>query len=315
MLIQGISKICVAALLLGLIISCGGDGGHSAKTTFVDSPVMGIAYKTAGGKTGVTNGKGQFEIKGKDSVIFSVGAIALPSGIPQGKYITPAHLAGTAEWEDDNSALNIIRFLMSIDEDGDAKNGIQIPSIAFDLATEPLDFSLEPDDFSVDMNRLLDDLSNELGRDFSMVSVATARKHFAKTLKALDLNIEIQSNEPGEACSALNTADAQGVYSTTLTTVLGEPSYLDEATIEVLGIQVSINDALIEAETCRYVHTENNAGNTDTWTWSSAANEADEIDTYAFIKTSGILGNRRFTVSEANGAAVSSGVLTEVVPE
>lgn len=312
-LVNFLTKGLSLTVVLAVLLQCSGDKGSAKKAQFVDSEVIGIHYKTSTFKQGVTDAKGRFSFNNNDMVTFYVGAIELPRGVPQvtpqGAYITPAHLAGTAEWEDDDTTLNIIRFLLSLDADGKPSNGIQIPSIGADLATEPLDFSVDGESFASSMERLLDDLSNELGRDFVMVNEEQAREHFSKTLETLNIEIDIQPIEEGELCTLANISNAEGAYSADLQVVLGEPTYEGEIAVVVAGLELRVDETQIEASECRFTQTENDVTSTDTWTWTEGETN------YSLIQRSGLGEGNTFTISENEGADVSSGELIESIVE
>jgi len=308
-----ITKVCAALMLAaGVISSCGGNGGYSGKKAqFVDSVVIGISYSTSSYKSGITDANGKFSFKTGDTVTFSIGEIVLPSGIPQdtsqGNVITPAHLAGNAEWETDVTAINIIRFLLTIDEDGDADNGIQIPAEAAELAYKAIDFS-DTAAFDLEAAAFFEDLrnENELFEFIEIVTEEAAIEHFSATIKALDIEIEIQVSEEAVACNSTNTADIQSIWTGTLTDNLGDPSYVGLQTITVDGTSLAIGDVDI-ASTCTYQRT--NVSEpvellTDTWVWTDGA------DTYT-LTTNLEDDTSTFVVAENNGLDRSSGAIAK----
>jgi hypothetical protein len=104
---------------------------------FVDSAVAGISYKTTPGDfSGVTSATGQYQYAEGDSVVFSIGAIELPSVIAKG-VVTPVDMKGSGS---DQVVTNIAVLLQSLDADGDASNGISIPTAALTAATAPVVF-------------------------------------------------------------------------------------------------------------------------------------------------------------------------------
>lgn len=104
---------------------------------FVDSAVAGISYQTTPGNfSGVTSPTGQYQYAEGDSVVFSIGAISLPSVTAKG-VVTPVDMKGTGS---DQVVTNIAVLLQSLDSDGDPSNGISIPSAAAAVATSPVNF-------------------------------------------------------------------------------------------------------------------------------------------------------------------------------
>ena len=91
---------------------------------FRDSKVIGLGY-VSGAQAGVTDASGAFTYETGQPITFSVGKISLGT-VPIAKtLVTPIDLVangtGTA-----NHVLNVLRFLMLLDHDGDAGNGIEI---------------------------------------------------------------------------------------------------------------------------------------------------------------------------------------------
>jgi len=106
----------------------GGGGGSTAPTTsqgkFIDAAVEGITY-TSGSITGTTTADGTFEYEPGQTVTFSIGGITLGT-IGGSATITPVQLVSGASDETDSRVINIVQFLLSIDDDNDPDNGIKI---------------------------------------------------------------------------------------------------------------------------------------------------------------------------------------------
>jgi hypothetical protein len=128
--LKKISFLCVF-----LLTGCGGSGGSSddispssntynepevfAVGQFKDSSVEGLSYKS-GSISGFTDASGNFSYVVGQEIIFSVGGIEL--GRTQGKeLITPLDITSKSA-----EALNIVRFLMMLDDDQNPENGIRI---------------------------------------------------------------------------------------------------------------------------------------------------------------------------------------------
>ncbi len=88
----------------------------SLEGTFIDSPVAGLDY-TCGSHTGVTDDSGRFVFDAGDVCTFAVGDIVVGSVTGQ-KEVTPYSIAQTTDI-DNVYALNIARFLQSLDSDPD----------------------------------------------------------------------------------------------------------------------------------------------------------------------------------------------------
>ena len=117
-------------LTLGLN-GCGGGGGGGGITTpttsqgkFIDAAVEGITY-TSGSLSGITSADGSFSYQTGQSVTFSIGAITLGT-VSGSSIITPVQLVAGAANETDPTVVNIVQFLLSIDDDNNPANGIKI---------------------------------------------------------------------------------------------------------------------------------------------------------------------------------------------
>ena len=114
---------------------------------FVDSPVGNINYRTQGHPvypphSGVTGADGAFRYRDGEQITFSIGDIELPTSlVPPSGTITPLDLVGTNQ-NYDPAVLNIVKFLLALDEDGNPDNGLNIPEQAKAAASGmSLDFS------------------------------------------------------------------------------------------------------------------------------------------------------------------------------
>ncbi len=284
MKISSFKQVSLAVLALGLgslITGCGSSGGGgSSKAQFVDSPVAGISYETSSGKKGITDANGKFDYKKGDQVTFSIGTkLVLPAGIAQGGIITPAHLAGTADWENSTVAKNIIRLLLTFDEDGDPSNGIQIPEglgdwLDEDIGDGTVDFSRS--DFFSNFNEILADIYADLNLTLTVVDEKTAVAHFKATIEDLGIEIEIQIVSKHVTCTAANTAAIKGYYMVELTT--GEIT--GTKTVEIDGTELEYDGKDIDGS-CTFIQTKVDGIKvgeittptmiTNTWAWTKGS--------------------------------------------
>ena len=131
-LIGSIYTYTILLILAFAVSSCGGGGGaattSSSPTTsqgkFIDAAVEGITY-TSGSITGTTSADGSFSYQTGQSVTFSIGGITLGS-VSGSSIVTPVQLVSGAVNETDPTVVNIVQFLLSIDDDNDPTNGIKI---------------------------------------------------------------------------------------------------------------------------------------------------------------------------------------------
>ena len=158
---------------------------------FVDSPVEGLRYDS-GSREGVTDAQGTFEYRGSESVVFHIGEFKL--GEAQGaEVLTPLDLVPGAEDHAHHAVTNIAVLLQTLDEDGNASNGITItPAIAdqVSLYTDRLNLELASDDFRDSLADLLADLNaveppvftHTMPGSRTAVAVAKAQEHLARSL-------------------------------------------------------------------------------------------------------------------------------------
>ncbi len=114
-------------------------------------------------------------------VTFSVGDIVI--GEARGAdVVTPLDLVSGATDENDTQVTNIIRFLQSLDDDGDLANGITIAEgVHNSLTGQSLDFSLPIGNFEAAFNIMSDTVLGAM----RLVDVDAARTHFRNALDQL----------------------------------------------------------------------------------------------------------------------------------
>ena len=98
--------------------------GTVATGAFRDSTVVGLGYRS-GSHTGVTDSHGQFSYEVDQSITFFVGGLTLGTAPNPKALMTPVDLVangtGTSTY-----VVNVARFLMLLERDGDPTNGIEI---------------------------------------------------------------------------------------------------------------------------------------------------------------------------------------------
>jgi hypothetical protein len=129
-----------------LLNGCGGDSGggddddagddevssQSQQGVFIDAPVAGISYET-GGEIRITDEDGRFNYGPGVEVAFLIGGIQL--GTAEGNnVITPIDLVAEANDADHPTVINILRFIQTLDDDGNPDNGITITEVVRDMA-------------------------------------------------------------------------------------------------------------------------------------------------------------------------------------
>jgi hypothetical protein len=137
-------------LTCGGLASCGGGSGSSSGNDngggvvlsgqFKDSYVQGLRYTTAT-HSGLTDANGTFYYLSGEKVTLSVGGVILgaTAGAP---LVTPGDLVPGNQGLSSSTAVNIARFLQTLDDDGNPDNGITIPPATHAaLESASLDFT------------------------------------------------------------------------------------------------------------------------------------------------------------------------------
>ena len=180
---------------LALLAACGGGsgGGSGTPTTvqgqLIDSAVQGISYSTAT-HSGRTDANGTFTYNQGEMVSFHIGGIDI--GLTQGqKILTPVSLVNGAIDEMNESVTNIVRFLLTIDNEPLNNDKIVITDeiiIAAQLMT--INFMQTTSAFETDQS-VLDAVSTltqatPTGPGLrTLVSSTTAQNHLNQTLHSL----------------------------------------------------------------------------------------------------------------------------------
>jgi hypothetical protein len=123
------------------------DATPSKVGRFIDAAVSNLSYTCSGlsgtaNAVGTTDSLGQFDYETGQNCTFSIGGITIGSaaGAP---VLTPVSLVPGATPDTPNTQVtNIVRFLMSLDSDSNASNGISVSAeAAAALAGKTLDFA------------------------------------------------------------------------------------------------------------------------------------------------------------------------------
>ncbi|GEM_PF-5916177 len=167
-----------------VLFSCGGGGGGGTappaeKTgVFLDAVVSGALFETSSGGSGTTNTSGEFQYLPGDKIVFSIGEIQLPP-VPGADFVTPLQMGATNNINEQR-IINILRFLQSLDSDGNANNEITLPApdAFFNASGQVMNFSLNEADFEAALTAFL----NTLPGNLTPVSAEDAKAHFESSL-------------------------------------------------------------------------------------------------------------------------------------
>ncbi len=228
-------KLLISSALALCLTACGSDSSTSeAPITpepalpevstytgqFFDSAVAGLNYKTAS-QSGQTNQLGEFQFQDKESIIFSIGGIALPSTVAN-LYLTPLDIYQTRD-TNQIEVINLLRLLQSLDADGDASNGIEIEESVHQLAANlTIDFSAS------DFEQQVADLISKSGAvNQELISATMAIDHFKLTLN------EIGQSNLSSCTKEHEKIGHTGFFSTFAHNVSGKATVIDDCTIEI----------------------------------------------------------------------------------
>lgn len=129
-------RTLVVIAIAGALYGCGGGGDDDSFTVpppndgpavgtgvFKDSNVSGLSW-SSGTRSGVTGPDGGFSFGNGQQVTFKVGGLTLGSGTG-GDVMTPISLVAGGS-SSSPAVINMTRFLMMLDQDGDPDNGLTI---------------------------------------------------------------------------------------------------------------------------------------------------------------------------------------------
>jgi len=161
---RAVFAVSISALALGLSGCFGGSssssGSRSHTGTFIDSPVAGLDYRGEHTAATVTNELGQFRYRPGESILFSIGDLALGSAIGA-EVLTPLSITEGATRADEPLVLNKLILLQTLDADGNLNNGIQITEVIRQHVSQrasEIDFDQPSADFRASLASLIDAL-------------------------------------------------------------------------------------------------------------------------------------------------------------
>lgn len=228
-------KIIYALSMCGVLTACGGSksdnnsnvnppSSNTKTGVLTDGPVSGVTY-TINGIAKITNAQGEFEYQEGDSVTFSLGQIVLGT-VNAAERITPLELA-----DDEQSRLNLLMFLQSLDQNNDHSDGIQITeTIISAFNNTQIDFSKSSTDFSNTLQNTLDQIPGF--DDRTVISPEEAQENFKN---AFFKDISGTWTVAGDESEILLNIQENGHYT------MGE-SIPSQITSEGNGIEVGVLD-------------------------------------------------------------------------
>jgi para-nitrobenzyl esterase len=212
-------KTTLGILSVAALGACGGGGGgggddpvapQMVSGIFVDAPVQGLRWESKE-LSGVTDAAGTYQYLDGDPVKFSIGDIYLGESTGY-TVIIPVDIVPGADNIDNATVLNIARMILTLDDDADSSNGIEITQVVSDLtAGESVNFNVSTEAFTNDgdVQVLVARLTAATAAGpRPLVTAAFARAHLENTIK----------NLLAGTYSGTYSGDANGTWTGTVTT-------------------------------------------------------------------------------------------------
>src|SRR6202140_2376929 len=149
--------------------------GTAAAGGFRRDTVIGLGY-VSGSHSGLTDKSGAFTYEEGQGITFSVGAVSIGT-VPTAKnLLTPVDLVAQGTGTS-NRVLNVVRFLMMLDQDGNANNGLQISAAVTAAAASwaPVDF--DTTDLPTTLGPIIQQASAADGVSHVLPDAPTAQAH------------------------------------------------------------------------------------------------------------------------------------------
>lgn len=191
------NKVLIFSVLSSAIISgCGGGGGNNTGGTssndapspvqpttkigyFRDAPVTGVEFRTET-QLGFTGEGGSFKYLEGETVQFDIGTLHIGS-TKASRIITPFDMTSFLSVEHDKNT-NMVRVLMSLDEDENPDNGIEISKVTRDYLSNDIDAS----HLDITKDSAVDEFAlalSQIDSDRVVPSKRDAVEHFNETVK------------------------------------------------------------------------------------------------------------------------------------
>jgi hypothetical protein len=153
--------------------------GTAMTGVFRDSTVIGLGYES-GAHSGVTDSMGQFTYEAGHSITFRVGGIVLGTVPVSRPLLTPVDLVANGTGTS-NYVLNVVRFLMMLDQDADPNNGIQISPAVTAAAAGWTAVDFNTSDLPRALGTIIQQVSTAEGVTHTLPDASTAQTHLRNT--------------------------------------------------------------------------------------------------------------------------------------
>jgi hypothetical protein len=149
--------------------------GTAVTGVFRGETVIRLGY-VSGTHSGLTDNSGAFTYEEGQGITFSVGAVSI-GAVPTAKnLVTPVDLVAQGTGNS-NHVLNVVRFLMMLDQDGNPNNGIQISAAVTAAAASWAPVNFDTTDLATTLGPIIQQASAADGVPHALPEVATAQAH------------------------------------------------------------------------------------------------------------------------------------------
>lgn len=192
------SKFFLVPVFLYFVSACGGGGGGGGgggvppvtvpppplvqSGQFKDANTQGLSFSTPS-QAGTTDALGTFSYQSGETVQFSVGGVVIGSA-PGQPVVTPLDLAASAS-ASDTEVTNIVRFLLMLDENEDASDGIQISAAVQNIAANWSQVDFTSGSFGNDLATIISDVASVDSRVAALPGNPAAREHLSGSIYCL----------------------------------------------------------------------------------------------------------------------------------
>jgi hypothetical protein len=147
--------------------------GTAVTGVFRGATVIGLGF-VSGSHSGLTDNSGAFTYEVGQGVTFSVGAVSI-GAVPTAKaLVTPVDLVARGTGNS-NHVLNIVRFLMMLDQDGNPNNGIQVSAAVTAAAASWAPVNFDTTDLPTTLGPIIQQATAADGVSHVLPNAATAQ--------------------------------------------------------------------------------------------------------------------------------------------